>query len=92
VDSRELDNGQIFSTSIDPPFYYGRGHGTSHAAAHVTGAAALALQIRPGLCFGPLRDLLQDTAQREGARPIDVDKMLEELLRLPAEKPCGEKL
>jgi serine protease AprX len=78
------DNGQILSTNTRG--IYGRGHGTSHAAAHVTGAAALALQIRPELCFRRVKDLLQDTAQGEGAGPIDVDKMLEELLR--DKKPC----
>src|SRR5262249_41293322 len=41
---------------------YGWGSGTSQAAAHVTGAIALALQLKPGLSFEQVRSVLQTTA------------------------------
>ncbi|HEY6146423.1 MAG TPA: S8 family serine peptidase, partial [Thermoanaerobaculia bacterium] len=41
--------------------------GTSPAAAHVSGAAALLLQLRPDLAPAPLRRLLEETARDLGA-------------------------
>ena len=76
------DNGQILSTNTGG--VYGRGHGTSHAAAHVTGAAALALQRQPWLTPDQMRDLLEQSAvklpsyssNQQGAGRIDVKNML----------------
>ena len=48
------DNGQILSTNKGG--LYGRGHGTSQAAAHVTGAVALALSAQPGLTTQAVRN------------------------------------
>jgi subtilisin family serine protease len=85
------DNGQILSTNIAvvTPIglvFYGLGHGTSHAAAHVTGGLALALQLKPGLSFAQASDLLNTTAvdlgyprEKQGAGRLDVVNMLEAL-------------
>ena len=43
---------------------YGWGSGTSQAAAHVTGAIALALQKQPGLSFVQVKNFLQTTATK----------------------------
>jgi len=74
----------ILSTTKDGG--YGRGNGTSQAAAHVTGAVGLALQLKPHLTFAEVRGLLQTTAQdlgfkseEQGAGLINVQKMLETL-------------
>jgi subtilisin family serine protease len=80
------DNGQILSTNTGG--IYGRGHGTSQAAAHVTGAAALALQLQPGLTPSEVRNLLTQTAvklpsyskNQQGAGRIDVQNMIKALL------------
>jgi subtilisin family serine protease len=57
---------------------YGYGSGTSPAAAHVTGAVALALQLDPGLSLKQVRCVLQATA--EGPGRINVDNMVHALL------------
>jgi subtilisin family serine protease len=69
------DNGQILSTNIGGT--YGRGHGTSQAAAHVTGAIALALALDPELTSSEVRNLVTQTAV---AGRIDVNNMIEDLL------------
>ncbi len=95
----ETDDGQILSTNIAALtntgiLIYGQGHGTSHAAAHVTGAVALVLQFQPGYPFAQVQDLLKKTAvkltdpstglpypaDQQGAGRIDVGKMIEDLL------------
>jgi subtilisin family serine protease len=65
---------------------YGWGSGTSQAAAHVTGAVALALQKDPGLSFGQVKHYLETTAKdlgypptQQGAGLINVKKMLQAL-------------
>ena len=66
----------------------GEGSGTSQAAAHVTGAVALALQLQPGLSFAQVRNLLQTTASwilgypqtQQGAGLINVYDMVQALL------------
>jgi subtilisin family serine protease len=65
---------------------YGEGSGTSQAAAHVTGAVALALQLDPGLPFEEVRSVLQTTAvdlrypaTQQGAGRINVKKMVQAL-------------
>ncbi len=75
---------RILSTTIGNG--YGEGSGTSQAAAHVTGAVALALQIQPGLSFTQVRSVLQTTAknlgypqEQQGAGRIDVKKMVQAL-------------
>jgi subtilisin family serine protease len=64
--------GRILSTTIGG---YGEGSGTSQAAAHVTGAIALALQLDPGLSFEEVRLCLQATA--EGPGRINVRKLVQ---------------
>jgi subtilisin family serine protease len=65
---------------------YGWGSGTSQAAAHVTGAVALALQLQPGLSFTEVRSVLQTTAvdlgypsTQQGAGLINVSHMVDAL-------------
>ncbi len=65
---------------------YGWGSGTSQAAAHVTGALALALQIKPQMSFEEAVALLKGTArdlgepvEQQGAGLIDVEAMIEAL-------------
>jgi subtilisin len=65
---------------------YGWGSGTSQAAAHVTGAVALALQYDPHLSFARVHSLLRDTAgdlgyaaARQGAGLIAVHDLMEAL-------------
>jgi subtilisin family serine protease len=53
---------RILSTSPVLKGSYGWGSGTSQAAAHVTGAVALALQKKPQQSFTEVRSLLQTTA------------------------------
>jgi subtilisin family serine protease len=74
-------NEQILSTKRDGG--YGLGSGTSHAAAHVTGSIALALQRQPGLTFEQVRDHLQGTATdlgyalaQQGAGLINVQELM----------------
>jgi subtilisin family serine protease len=82
-------SGKILSTNTGGA--YGVGYGTSQAAAHVTGAAALALQLKPGQSFNQVRSLLQTTAavlpgysqQQQGAGLIDAKKMILQLTRAP---------
>jgi len=84
---------EIFTTNLGGG--YGVMTGTSPAAAHVTGAVALALQLRRDLTPAQAKDLLQRTANhlqcpnwpivsgcpidRQGAGLIDVQAMVEEL-------------
>jgi subtilisin family serine protease len=65
---------------------YGWSSGTSQAAAHVTGAVALALQLQPGLSFEEVRSVLQATAvdlkyhpTQQGAGRINVKKLVQAL-------------
>jgi subtilisin family serine protease len=58
---------------------YGWGSGTSQAAAHVTGAVALALQKKPQQSFTEVRSLLQTTATPQGVGLINVYNMLQAL-------------
>ena len=74
-DSGEPDNGQILSTNTGN--IYGLGYGTSQAAAHVTGAVALALSLDPGLTPQAVRNLVTQTAE---AGRLDVENMILELL------------
>jgi subtilisin family serine protease len=69
-------SGQILSTNRGGG--YGWGGGTGQAAAHVTGAAALALQLKPELSFTQMRSVLQATAERPGR--INVYNMVQALL------------
>jgi len=70
---------------------YGLISGTSPATAHVTGAVALALQLRRDLSFAQVQDLLQQTANpldccpidQQGFGLIDVKAMVEELKKSP---------
>jgi subtilisin family serine protease len=62
---------------------YGLGSGTSQAAAHVSGAIALAFQIKPQMSFEEALKALQATAmdlgepvERQGAGLIDVEAMM----------------
>jgi len=75
---------RILSTGIGGG--YGEGSGTSQAAAHVTGAVALALQLQPGLSFVQVKNLLETTATnlrypatQQGAGLINVRKMVQAL-------------
>jgi subtilisin family serine protease len=65
---------------------YGLGSGTSQAAAHVTGAIALALQRRPTLTAEEARSLLRQTAwdlgypeTQQGGGLIDVQRLIKSL-------------
>jgi subtilisin family serine protease len=78
---------RILSTTRTIDGGYGEGSGTSQAAAHVTGAVALALQLQPGLSFEEVRSLLQTTAVKlgypqseQGAGRINVKKLVQALL------------
>jgi subtilisin len=76
-------SGKILSA--DTGGGYGVAYGTSPAAAHVAGIAALALQLKPGLSFNQVRSLLQTTAtvlpgytqQQQGAGLINAKKMIQ---------------
>jgi subtilisin family serine protease len=75
---------QILSTTTGGG--YGWGSGTSHAAAHATGAITQALQLHPGLSFTEVRSLLQTTATdlgypstQRGAGRINAKIMVEAL-------------
>jgi subtilisin family serine protease len=85
---------RILSTTTGIGNNYGWGSGTSQAAAHVTGAVALALQLQPGLLFQGVRSVLQTTAtplfdlvgqrypkNQQGEGLINVDAMVQKLLR-----------
>jgi subtilisin family serine protease len=61
------------------PGGYGWGSGTSQAAAHVTGAVALALQLQPGALLDRVLCLLRTTA--EGPGRINVYNMVQALLQ-----------
>ena len=69
----------IFSTNLEEG--YGWMSGTSASTPHVTGAVALALQLRPRLSYKELWDLLRGTAtdlgyprEQQGAGRINVKK------------------
>jgi hypothetical protein len=69
VDARSLDPGEhreLVRILTLAPFDVEQTTGTSPAAAHVSGAAALLLQMRPGLSPAELRRLLQETARDLG--------------------------
>jgi subtilisin family serine protease len=77
---------RVFSTNKGGG--YGWGSGTSQAAAHVTGAIALAFQVKPKMSFEEAVTLLQGTArdlgepvERQGAGLIDVEAMINALKR-----------
>jgi subtilisin len=77
-------NEQILSTNRGGG--YGRGSGTSQAAAHTTGAVALALQQDPRLYFEQVLRFLKSTAselrypeEKQGAGLINVQKLMEAL-------------
>jgi subtilisin family serine protease len=76
--------GRILSTNKGGG--YGLGYGTSQAAAHVTGAVALALQLDPGLSIADVTNLLKTNAvnlgydkNEQGAGRINAKEMLDEL-------------
>lgn len=85
---------------------YGLISGTSPATAHVTGAVALALQLRPKLSPAKVQALLQRTANhlecprwpivshcpvdQQGAGLIDVQAMVDELTKSHEEDDEGE--
>jgi subtilisin family serine protease len=71
------DNGQILSTNND--LGYGQGRGTSQAAAHVAGAVALALSLKPGLTRPDVINLVRQTAV-EGR--LNVENMISDILGL----------
>jgi subtilisin len=80
------DNGQILSTNTGGG--YGRGHGTSQAAAQVTGAVGLVLRYHPEFSFVQVSNLLKTTAvdlgspsNKQGAGRIDVEQMINKLCR-----------
>jgi subtilisin len=74
---------RILSTSPVLKGSYGWGSGTSQAAAHVTGAVALALQKQPQQSFNDVRSRLQTTAVHNPPQGdvglINVDNMLQAL-------------
>jgi minor extracellular protease Epr len=77
-----LKGARILSTYPLPPFY-GRGSGTSQAAAHVTGALALKLQQKSQLSLSQVQVLLCQTARnlgyqatQQGCGLNDVEKLL----------------
>jgi minor extracellular protease Epr len=77
-----LRGARILSTYHLPPFY-GRGSGTSQAAAHVTGALALKLQQKSQLSVSQVPVLLCQTAKNlgykatnQGCGLIDAEKLL----------------
>jgi len=78
------DNGRIFSTNTGGG--YGRGHGTSQAAAQVAGAVGLVLRLHPEFSFTQVSNLLKTTAvdlgfksNKQGAGRIDVQQMINQL-------------
>jgi hypothetical protein len=80
--------GEILSTTINGG--YGLGYGSSQAAAHVTGAAAVALQLAPGLSVDQVVALMKGTANdlgsqqsHQGAGLVDVKRMVKSLLGFP---------
>jgi subtilisin family serine protease len=81
-------SGPILSTTINGG--YGLACGTSQAAAHVSGAAAVALQLEPGLSVQQVVDVLKGTAKNlgysqphQGAGLVAVNKLVKSLLGLP---------
>jgi subtilisin family serine protease len=81
-------SGAIFSTTIKSG--YGLSCGSSQAAAHVTGAVAVALQLAPWLSVAQVVRLLKGTARNlgygespQGAGLVAVDNLVRKLLGLP---------
>jgi subtilisin len=81
-------SGEILSTTINDS--YGLAYGSSQAAAHVSGAAAVALQLAPALTAPQVVRLLKETAidlgysaRQQGAGLVAVDNLVKRLLRLP---------
>jgi subtilisin family serine protease len=79
---------QILSTTINGSL--GLSSGSSQAAAHVTGAVAVALQLAPWLSAPEVVDLLKASARDlgyvesyQGAGLLAVDAMVKSLLELP---------
>ena len=84
----DKQSGQILSTTINGG--YGIACGSSQAAAHVTGAAAVALQLAPWLSVDQVVALLKGTARdlgysapHQGAGLVAVDNLVKKLLGLP---------
>jgi subtilisin len=81
-------SGPIFSTTIKSG--YALAYGSSQAAAHVTGAAAVALQLAPWLTVDQVVRLLKGTARnlsyeasQQGVGLVAVDDLVRKLLGLP---------
>jgi subtilisin len=81
-------SGQIFSTTVKSA--YGLAYGSSQAAAHVTGAAVVALQLAPWLSVDQVVRLLKGTARdlgyeasQQGAGLVTVDGLVRRLLGVP---------
>ena len=66
----ELDvvapGSNIYTTSNSISNYYAVGSGTSLAAPHVTGIAALIFSINPNLTSGQVKNIIEQTAQKIG--------------------------
>jgi subtilisin len=84
----DRQSGQILSTTINGG--YGIACGSSQAAAHVTGAAAVALQLAPWLSVDQMVGLLKGTARNlgysaphQGAGLLAIDNVVNKLLGLP---------
>jgi subtilisin len=84
----DAQGGQVLSTTIKGG--YGIACGSSQAAAHVTGGAAVALQLAPWLSAAQVADLLKgtardlgDSAPHQGAGLLAIDNMVKSLLGLP---------
>jgi subtilisin len=78
-------SGEILSLTVNDG--YGIGTGTSQAAAHVSGAAAVALQLVPELSVQQVVDVLKGTAKdlgysqpHQGAGLLAVDRMVKKLI------------
>jgi subtilisin len=84
----DSQSGQILSTTINGG--YGMACGSSQAAAHVAGGAAVALQLAPWLSVDQVVALLKGTARdlgysapHQGAGLLAVDNIVKNLLGLP---------
>ena len=85
----------IFSTNLGGGYRWMSG--TSASTPHVTGAVALALQLRPGLSYKGLLALLKQTAkhlgylpEQQGAGRIDVWRMVQGKLSQQANEDRDE--
>jgi subtilisin family serine protease len=84
----DAPSGAILSTT--PQGGYGLAYGSSQSAAHVSGAAAVALQLAPWLSAEQVVRLLKGTARdlgyeasQQGAGLVAVDNMVRRLFGLP---------